>query len=78
MTKQTVPGRSGGTTASLYRLATSDHLCPYGLKTKSFLGSSRRGMARPLKRTWAFFHAMTFESIYIQVATATTRHGMQG
>ena len=23
--------------ASLYRLATSDHMCPYGLKTKSFL-----------------------------------------
>lgn len=43
MTKQTVPGRSGGTTASLYRLATSDHLCPYGLKTKSFL--ERRGFS---------------------------------
>lgn len=29
--------------ASLYRLATSDHLCPYGLKAKSFL--ERQGFA---------------------------------
>lgn len=28
--------------ASLYRLATSDHLCPYGLKVKSFL--ERQGL----------------------------------
>lgn len=30
-------------TASLYRLATEDHLCPYGLKARSFL--ARQGFA---------------------------------
>lgn len=30
-------------TATLYRLSTTDHLCPYGQKTKSFL--ERRGFA---------------------------------
>lgn len=32
-----------GKTASLHRLATPDHLCPYGLKAKSFL--ERQGFA---------------------------------
>ena len=32
---------SHGTTANLYRMATPDHLCPYGLKSKALL--ERRG-----------------------------------
>lgn len=37
MIKRMTQRKSDRQTALLYRLATNDHLCPYGLKTKSFL-----------------------------------------
>lgn len=43
MNEQRGSGPDNSADVSLYRLATSDHLCPYGLKVKSFL--KRRGLS---------------------------------